>query len=285
MAKTELADRRWAARQKERRRCKLSGEPLPDWALPRTKVPPPEEILRGLLPPARDESIERCPEVLHGNAGNLIKNVPHTAVLISDPPYNQGYHYDQYEDDLSESEYKELLRSVFQGRKSVIMHYPEEMVNLVAPAVGSVSDVMAWVYPSNQSKQHRLVGWWNCKPDWTRTPQDYKNPTDKRVRLLMEAGKRARGYDWIEMNHVKNVADAGHPCPIPYGIAERLVLATTVPGDLVVDPFCGSGTILVAAVRNGRRAMGFDMSEAYCELARKNLRASEGTQSVASAAE
>lgn len=198
------------------------------------------------------------------------------AYLISDPPYNQRYHYDTYQDSLETAEYVELLRRVFQGRKSVLVHYPEETINLFPKAgLGSVQEVMAWVYPANQAKQHRLVTWWgsNCKPDWRKTPQPYKNPTDKRIAARMKAGQSARGYDWVQINHVKNVAKAGHPCPLPYALAERLVLATTEPGDLVCDPFAGSGTILVAAIKNGRRALGFELSAAYCELANKNLNA------------
>ena len=111
------------------------------------------------------------------------------------------------------------------------------------------------------------------QPDWARAPQPYKNPTDKRVAKLIADGKSARGYDWVKVNHVKNVSKAGHPCPLPLAIAERLVLASTEPGDLVYDPFCGSGTVLVAAVKLGRRALGCEIDAGYCELARRNLKA------------
>lgn len=198
-------------------------------------------------------------------------DIPEDAVLISDPPYNQRYHYKTYQDALPDDEYVDLLRRVFYGRRAVVMHYPEGLINFVAPALGPVADTMAWVYPSNQPKQHRLVGWWNCKPDWRKTPQPYKNPTDKRVSALIEKGKCARGYDWVECNHVKNVSKAGHPCPIPLEIAERLVLASTEPGDLVYDPFAGSGTILVAAKKHGRRWAGSELDATYVEIANRRL--------------
>jgi DNA modification methylase len=89
----------------------------------------------------------------------------------------------------------------------------------------------------------------------------------------MAAGKQARGYDWIEMNHVKNVQKAGHPCPMPLALAERLVLATTKPGDLVCDPFCGSGTVLVAAAMHGRRWLGCDLDASYLGVAQARLEA------------
>jgi len=202
------------------------------------------------------------------NALDVIRDVPDDVFLISDPPYNVGYHYRTYTDNLPAREYANMLSEIFIGHRSVVMHYPEQLINVVAPALGEVQEVMAWVYNTNQGKQHRLVGWWDCKPDWSRTPQEYKNPTDKRVKLLIEQGKRARGYDWFFSEHVKNVSkDHEHPCPISFEVAERMVLATTEPGDTVCDPFAGSGTIVAAALHHGRRAFGFEIDEEYARLA------------------
>ena len=63
----------------------------------------------------------------------------------------------------------------------------------------------------------------------------------------------------------------GYPTQKPVALLERLVLTFTDPGDLVVDPMCGSGTTLVAAVRNGRVAFGCDISAAAVEIARRRL--------------
>ncbi len=255
------ADSRRAAaleRYNERERCKAKRAAVPAWAQIQPRA-------------SRKSRGKPADLVTCGDSRELIKSVPLDAYLISDPPYNQKYHYDVYADDLPDLEYAELLRTIFQGRRSVLVHYPEETINVLPRVLGKVSDVMAWVYPSNQPKQHRLASWWQCKPDWTRTPQEYKNPTDKRVAALIAQGKRARGYDWVEVNHVKNVAESGHPCPIPYALAERLVLATTKPGDLVCDPFAGSGTVLLAALKNGRRAVGFELSPQYAALANHRL--------------
>lgn len=248
---------RWA----ERKRCKKLGIEAPEWAAVQARR-------------ASGNRREPKPVVIQGDCRELIASIPLDAYLISDPPYNQGYHYDIYGDSLPALEYAELLRRVFQGRRAVIVHYPEETINIISRVgLGSCNDAMAWVYPSNQSKQHRLATWWgpNCRPDWTCTTQPYKNPTDKRVAKLIAEGKQARGYDWVEINHVKNVANAGHPCPIPYELAERLVLATTKPGDLVCDPFAGSGTVLLAAIKHGRRAVGFELSAEYSLLANSRI--------------
>jgi site-specific DNA-methyltransferase (adenine-specific) len=64
-----------------------------------------------------------------------------------------------------------------------------------------------------------------------------------------------------------------HPTQKPLALVERLVLACTVPGDLILDPFTGSGTTGVAAVSNGRRFIGFETDVMYSRLARARIRA------------
>jgi site-specific DNA-methyltransferase (adenine-specific) len=64
----------------------------------------------------------------------------------------------------------------------------------------------------------------------------------------------------------------GHPCPKPYEWMSWLVQLATERGvDTVVDPFCGSGTTLLAAKNLGRMAVGWEISERYCEIAAKRL--------------
>jgi DNA modification methylase len=62
-----------------------------------------------------------------------------------------------------------------------------------------------------------------------------------------------------------------HPAPFPVQLPERLIHLYTYKGDLVLDPFLGSGSTLVAARRTGRRGAGFDVDGSYVDLARARL--------------
>lgn len=215
-------------------------------------------------------------KVINDDCRNHLSSLPADAFLISDPPYNQSYHYDTYRDRMAADEYQQLLIEVFAGRKAVIILYPEETIDLLGGAkLGHVEQVVSWVYNSNTAKQHRLITWWNCKPDFRKIGQPYKNPTDKRIAARIADGKTARAYDWWEINQVKNVSkkDNPHPCPIPYELARRIIISTTEPGDLVCDPFAGSGTVLEAAQDAGRDVIGFDLSQTYCDYANQKLAA------------
>ena len=66
-----------------------------------------------------------------------------------------------------------------------------------------------------------------------------------------------------------------HPTQKPLGIIAPLIQTSTNIGDLIIDPFCGSGTTCVAAKMLGRRYIGIDISEKYCEIARMRLEAVE----------
>jgi site-specific DNA-methyltransferase (adenine-specific) len=63
----------------------------------------------------------------------------------------------------------------------------------------------------------------------------------------------------------------GHPAPFPVGLPERLIHLYTYVDDLVLDPFMGSGTSLVAAAKTGRRYVGYDLDPAYADIARTRV--------------
>jgi site-specific DNA-methyltransferase (adenine-specific) len=63
----------------------------------------------------------------------------------------------------------------------------------------------------------------------------------------------------------------GHPTEKPEPLMAELVTLFTDPGETILDPFMGSGTTLVAAKRLGRKAIGIEIEEKYCEIAAKRL--------------
>lgn len=74
----------------------------------------------------------------------------------------------------------------------------------------------------------------------------------------------------VKSNHVEKTE---HPCQFPVGLIERLVLSMTREDDWIFDPFLGSGTTMVAAVRHGRRGVGAEVVPKYVDLARGRIEA------------
>jgi site-specific DNA-methyltransferase (cytosine-N4-specific) len=70
---------------------------------------------------------------------------------------------------------------------------------------------------------------------------------------------------------IRTDSDGRHPAAMPSLLARRCIVAGSKPGDLILDPFAGSGTSLRAAKDLGRRAVGIELNEAYCELAVERL--------------
>lgn len=183
-------------------------------------------------------------------------------LMVSDPPYNQKYHYGFYKDALQNQDYRNLLR-VFRN-PCVVIGYPEMIINTLAPQMGGVDEVVCWVYNSNTAKQSRLVAWFGCKPDFKKIGQPYKNPTDKRIKDRIAQGKTARAYDWWNIDQVKNVSKKhSHPCPIPYELARRIIVSTALPGQTIIDPFAGIGTVLKAAHDLGYNYYGTEIDSVY----------------------
>lgn len=194
---------------------------------------------------------------------SCINHVFPEGLMVSDPPYNQKYHYETFKDNLPIKEYLKLL-SVFR-KPCVVIGYPEMIINILVPILGPVDEIVCWVYNSNTAKQSRLVAWFGCKPDFKKIGQEYKNPTDKHIKARISNGKLARGYDWWNIQQVKNVSKThSHPCPIPYELARRIIVSTAVKGQIIIDPFSGIGTFLKAGRDNGFKVYGTEIDEKYC---------------------
>lgn len=242
-----------------------------------------------------------------GDRLDLLRAMPAGAarLVVTSPPYNVGK---EYETEVSVAEYVALQRATLAECVRVLADDGSlcwQVGNLVAgPARIVPIDCLLWpVFEELGLRLRNRVVWtfghgehckrrlspryetllWFTKTDRyvfdvdpIRVPQKY--PGKKAFR-----GPRAGQYvcnplgknpgDVWEIPNVKSAhpEKTEHPCQFPVELVERLVLALTRKGDLVVDPYCGVGSALVAAVKHGRRAAGSDLSARYVAIARERL--------------
>lgn len=206
-------------------------------------------------------------------AAESLSEAGYRPVVVTDPPFNVGYHYKSYRDRMSEDEYWRMLAEVRGACEGAVFVLYPEMLHRLSIELGEAPErVVSWVYPSNTARQHRDIAFYGVRPDFSRVRQPYRNMSDPRVRKLYERTGGARSYDWIECNQVKNVSreKTAHPCQMPLKVMELVV--GVLPDDVaVVDPFCGSGTTLAAAEGRGVPFVGIDVDPAYCEIARSRV--------------
>ena len=210
---------------------------------------------------------------------NNFKDIIHNLdfdYIITDPPYNINYKYPDFNDNINEEDYINLL-TYLQGYKSVIIHYPEAIVNIVAEALGRVKKIISWCYSNNgSSKAHRSIAFFNCNPDFNKVKQPYKNINDKRIKKLIENGSEgARLYDWFnDIQLIKNISK--EKCndftnQIPVKLLERIILLTTNEGDTILDCFFGSGSLYYACKNTNRKCIGIEISEKHIDICLKRL--------------
>ena len=206
--------------------------------------------------------------IYHADCRDLMGQL--SGVVMTDPPYNIDYHYSAGGDKRSDEEYDALL-SIGLRPPSVVVCYPEIAFRVVLLLKLAPSRAAAWVYPANTQHNWRVVAWFGLNGYPERVGQPYKNPTDKRVAELIAAGSMARGYDWREIPQVKNVSQekTDHPCQNPLEVMTWMLMSTDA--EIIIDPFMGSGSTLVAAKNLGRTAIGIELEERYCEIAAKRL--------------
>ena len=197
-------------------------------------------------------------------------------VIVTDPPFNIGYHYGLYRDRVNESEYIRSLAEMFCRWPSVVIHYPERLHQLTLE-MGVVPDrVVSWVYPSNTKRQHRDIAFWGITPDFDRVRRQYRNPNDKRIKELVKRTGGARSYDWLEVNQVKNVSSekTEHPCQMPLAVMDAVIGWISGSDDItVIDPFAGSGTTCVACEKKGIPWVAIEIDPNYCEIIEKRISA------------
>ena len=229
-------------------------------------------------------------------------DIPDNSVhlMVTSPPYNASKTYD---DDLALSEYLDLLRGVFDECYRVLVPGGRACINVAnlgrkpyIPLASFINQIMIeigflprgeiiWNKSASAGVSCAWGSWKSASNPTLRDVHEYILVFSKgkfklhRSRAEKEEGREdtVGKEDFIEWTKsiwsfpTESAKRVGHPAPFPVELPRRCVEMYTFTGDVVLDPFAGSGSTGIAAKQNGRRYLLFDISEEYCELAEKRI--------------
>ena len=244
--------------------------------------------------------------VYGGDCLALLDNIPDKSVqlVITSPPYNIGK---PYETKLSLKDYVAQQKKVIESCVRVLAPTGSicwQVGNFVDK--GQIVPLDIVLYPifeslglqlrnrivwhfehglhcSNRfSGRYETVLWFSKTADYkfnldpVRVPQKYPGKRHFKGPKAGELSGNPLGKNpgdvWIipnvKSNHVEKTA---HPCQFPVELVERFVLSLTDEDDWVLDPFLGSGTSVIAALKNGRRGMGAELAPDYVKIAQNRV--------------
>ena len=109
-----------------------------------------------------------------------------------------------------------------------------------------------------------------------RKPGGYRKPTEEQRKLSMVPKDK---FDrWFQQFwNLTGASTKEHPAPFPLELASRLVQMFSFVGDTVVDPFCGTATTMVAALKTGRNSIGVELDTEYCRMGASRLMNENGS--------
>jgi len=105
-----------------------------------------------------------------------------------------------------------------------------------------------------------------------RKPGGYRSPTTLQKALSMLSKQEMQAWFrpfWTDIQGAST--RAGHPAPYPAELAERLIRMFSFAGDTILDPFLGTGSTTIAAIRAGRNSIGNEIDPEYMKLARRRI--------------
>jgi site-specific DNA-methyltransferase (adenine-specific) len=220
-------------------------------------------------------------------------------LIFTDPPYNIGINYGDGEqaDRLSDAAYMKWVRQWFalcwdcltDDGSLWVMIGDEYAAEYAVELKATGYTVRSWI------KWYETFGV-NCSNKFNRTsrhifyavkdpaafvfnPEAVTRPSDRQTKYG-DSRASAGGKVWDDVWQISRLTGTcseripDFPTQLPLALVEPIVLCASMPGDLVVDPFNGSGTTGVAAVRNGRKYLGVEKSEAFADIATKRITAS-----------
>ena len=216
-------------------------------------------------------------------------------LMITSPPYNVGKDYDE---DLSLDEYLELLTSVFGQAYKKLVTGGRACINIAnigrkpyIPLHAMVIEIMLdlgflmrgeiiWDKSASGGGSCAWGSWMSASNPVLRDYHEYI--------LIFSKGSYSKNKnqtkrDTIErddfINWTKsiwtfpavNAKKIGHPAPFPIELPHRLINLYSYEEDVVLDPFCGSGTTCIAAIQNNLKYVAYDIKKEYVDLAEKRI--------------
>ena len=269
-------------------------------------------LLKVEAPVGLEVSLDRT---IFGDSLHILPLLPHTVVdlLVVDPPYNLTKSFNGTDfKKRSTFEYEEWLHSWIRLTLPTLRPTASIYVCSEWRSSGVVQKVLEeYFHIQNRITWEREKGrgaarnWKNCSEDiWFCTVTndywfDVEAVKQKRKVIAPYRDEDRKPKDWDEENdggfrltHPSNLwndisvpfwsmpENTDHPTQKPEKLIAKLILASSKPGDIVLDPFLGSGTTSVVAKKLGRRFIGIEMEEEYCLLAERRLRLADLDDSI-----
>ena len=232
-------------------------------------------------------------KIILGSAENM-KEIPNNSLhlMITSPPYNVSKEYD---DDLSLKEYLQLLENSFSETYRVLVNGGRACINVAnlgrkpyIPLSDYISKIMLkigfnmrgeiiWNKAASASPSTAWGSWQSAANPILRDIHEYI--------LVFSKGNYSRQkkentitkeqfMEWTKSIWTMNAESArriGHPAPFPEELPYRLIQLYSFKDDIILDPFMGSGTTAISAIKSERKFIGYDISEEYINLANKRL--------------
>lgn len=221
-------------------------------------------------------------------------------LMITSPPYNVSKEYDE---DLSLQEYLELLREAFSETYRVLVNGGRACVNVAnlgrkpyIPLSDYISTMMidigfamrgeiVWNKAASASPSTAWGSWQSAANPILRDVHEYilvfskglykRERTKEEKKIKKDTITKEQFMDWTKSVWTMNAERAGrigHPAPFPEELPYRLIQLYSFTDDIVLDPFMGSGTTAVSAIKSHRNYVGYDINEDYIALANKRIK-------------